>query len=133
MNVQLNYIGFAVSDMSQALDFYRRLGLPIPANADPNEEHVEIEVSGLRIAWDDQKMLEKLPGSWTPPTSSGRLGVGVQAASPAEVDATVERVRAAGHRIKAEPYDAFWGQRYAVVLDPDGTAIDVFAWLNSNG
>ncbi|MCZ6462364.1 MAG: glyoxalase, partial [Actinobacteria bacterium] len=25
--------------------------------------------------------------------------------------------------------DAFWGQRYATVLDPDGNAIDLFAPL----
>ena len=28
---------------------------------------------------------------------------------------------------KLEPFDAFWGQRYATVLDPDGNAVDLFA------
>lgn len=129
MKLQLNYIGFAVSDMNKALAFYRTLGLPIPAEVDAWQDHVEIEVGGLRIAWDDQKMLAGLPGGWTPPTTGGRVGVGVQADAPAEVDAAVERVRAAGYAVKTEPWDAFWGQRYAVVLDPDGTSIDVFAWL----
>lgn len=27
------------------------------------------------------------------------------------------------------PWDAFWGQRYAVVHDPDGTPVDLFAGL----
>lgn len=132
MTVKLNYLSFIVSDMKKALDFYRTLGLPVPADADASADHVEIEVNGLRIAWDDQKMIESLPGGWrserTASTGHGRLVAGVEAASPAEVDAAVERLRAAGYRIRAEPYDALWGQRYATVLDPDGTPIDVFAW-----
>ena len=28
-----------------------------------------------------------------------------------------------------EPWDAFWGQRYATVLDPDGNSVDLFAAL----
>ncbi|MFL6036949.1 MAG: glyoxalase, partial [Gaiellaceae bacterium] len=28
-----------------------------------------------------------------------------------------------------EPFDAFWGQRYATVVDPDGNAVDLFAPL----
>lgn len=28
-----------------------------------------------------------------------------------------------------EPWDAFWGQRYAQVTDPDGNVIDLFAPL----
>ena len=35
----------------------------------------------------------------------------------------------AGHRVVKEPYDAFWGQRYATVHDPDGNAVDLYAAL----
>jgi len=28
-----------------------------------------------------------------------------------------------------EPWDAFWGQRYAIVRDPDGNGVDLFAPL----
>ncbi len=28
-----------------------------------------------------------------------------------------------------EPWDAFWGQRYAVIADPDGNTVDLFAAL----
>ena len=30
-----------------------------------------------------------------------------------------------------EPMDAFWGQRYATVLDPDGNSVDLFAELST--
>jgi uncharacterized glyoxalase superfamily protein PhnB len=31
------------------------------------------------------------------------------------------------------PWDAFWGMRYAVVKDPDGNAVDLFAALPGDG
>jgi len=34
-----------------------------------------------------------------------------------------------GHRAHKAPWDAFWGQRYAQVLDPDGNSVDLFAPL----
>jgi uncharacterized glyoxalase superfamily protein PhnB len=32
---------------------------------------------------------------------------------------------AAGHRSHLAPFDAFWGARYAVVLDPDGNRVGI--------
>jgi uncharacterized glyoxalase superfamily protein PhnB len=31
-----------------------------------------------------------------------------------------------------EPWDAFWGQRYAVVHDPDGNGVDLFCPLKGD-
>ena len=36
---------------------------------------------------------------------------------------------AAGYDGHLEPWDAFWGQRYASVRDPDGNGVDLFAPL----
>ena len=49
--------------------------------------------------------------------------------SAAEVDATVARLAALGHRVVREPWDAAWGQRYATVADPDGYRVDLFSPL----
>ena len=35
----------------------------------------------------------------------------------------------AGGTSHKEPWDAFWGQRYAQVADPDGTIVDLYAPL----
>jgi uncharacterized glyoxalase superfamily protein PhnB len=35
----------------------------------------------------------------------------------------------AGATAHKEPWDAFWGQRYAQLQDPDGTFIDLYAPL----
>jgi uncharacterized glyoxalase superfamily protein PhnB len=45
------------------------------------------------------------------------------------VDRTHAELVGAGHRSHKDPWDAPWGQRYAVVLDPDGTSVDLFAPL----
>ena len=33
----------------------------------------------------------------------------------------------------SEPWDAVWGQRYAVVHDPDGNPVDLYAALPAAG
>lgn len=126
MTVKLNYVGIVVSDMARALAFYRLLGLPIPQDIQI-EGHVEIEDGGLRIAWETEALMRELNPGWTAPVGPGRIGIGVQAPSPAGVDEAAARLRAAGYPAP-EPFDAPWGQRYLSVTDPDGTPVDVFAW-----
>ena len=59
-----------------------------------------------------------------------RMGLAFRCDSPKDVDATFYRVVQAGFKSKdTAPYDAFWGQRYASVFDPDGNAVDLFAEL----
>ncbi len=36
------------------------------------------------------------------------------------------QLAAIGLVTKTEPWDAFWGQRYAQALDPDGNTVDLF-------
>ena len=47
----------------------------------------------------------------------------------ADVDATYARLTDAGFTGTTAPYDAFWGQRYANVDDPDGNDVALFAQL----
>ena len=68
------------------------------------------------------------PG-WTPPRGGHRAALAFACDSPAEVDAAWADLTAAGHEGHLEPWDAFWGMRYAVVHDPDGTPVDLFAPL----
>jgi uncharacterized glyoxalase superfamily protein PhnB len=49
--------------------------------------------------------------------------------SPAEVDAAYAELTAAEGTAAMEPWDAFWGMRYAIVHDPDGNPVDLFAPL----
>ena len=128
MSIQIDMIGIVVHDMARALQFYRQLGLDIPAGAE-REDHVEvITPNGYRIAWDGLEMIKGIDPNWVEPRGHA-IALAFKCDSPAEVDATYARLTAAGHPGHRAPWDAFWGQRYAVVCDPDGNHVSLFAPL----
>ena len=57
------------------------------------------------------------------------VSLAFECASPAEVDRIYAEIVGAGFEGEKEPWDAFWGQRYATVLDPDRNHVDLFARL----
>ena len=129
MNPVLDVVGLVVADLPASLAFYRRLGLPVPADAD-TEPHVEVTLpGGLRLAWDPVSTVRSFDPGWTPASGGHRMGLAFRCADPAEVDKTFADLTAAGHRGHLAPFDAFWGQRYATVLDPDGNGVDLYAAL----
>ncbi|MFC8074191.1 VOC family protein [Streptomyces sp. NPDC057307] len=126
MTPRLDLIGIVTSDMAASLAFYRRLGLDIPADADA-APHVEAALpGGMRLAWDTEDVVRSFDPGWTPPTGD-RLGLNFLCDSPADVDAVYAELTGAGYRGHLKPWDATWGQRYAVVLDPDGCGVSLFA------
>jgi catechol 2,3-dioxygenase-like lactoylglutathione lyase family enzyme len=128
MDLQLDLVGIVVRDMRASLEFYRKLGLDIPENAE-SEPHVEATTpSGLRVAWDTAELIQQIDPAWTEPSGGHRIALAFLCPSPTEVDAKYNELAALGHGHR-EPWDAFWGQRYAIVKDPDGNAIDLFASL----
>ncbi|MEV6315744.1 VOC family protein [Streptomyces sp. NPDC051776] len=129
MAPRFDLIGLVVSDMAASLAFYRRLGLDIPGDAD-SEPHVEASLpGGLRIAWDTEDTVRSFDRSWTPPRDTGRASLAFACDGPPDVDRTYDELVGAGHRGHLKPWDAFWGMRYACVLDPDGNGVDLFAPL----
>jgi catechol 2,3-dioxygenase-like lactoylglutathione lyase family enzyme len=130
MNTRFAVVGLIVTDMAQTLAFYRRLGLAIPAEAD-SEPHVGVDLpGGLQLAFDTEDTIRSFDEKWTRPAGGGsRMTVAFACDSPAEVDATYAELTGAGYEGHLEPWDAFWGMRYASVRDPDGNAVDLFANL----
>ena len=128
MNVSLDLFGIVARDIGASLSFYRMLGLDIPTSIE-DEPHVEATTSsGLRVAWDSAELIRQIDPEWTEPSGGHRIALAFLCSSPADVDAKYEELAALGHGHK-EPWDAFWGQRYASVKDPDGNQIDLFAPL----
>ncbi|MGV0744416.1 VOC family protein [Mycolicibacterium sp. XJ870] len=120
-------IEIVANDLSRTLDFYRLLGLEVPA---PDGPHVEVDLpGGNKLAFDTEEVIAGMHPGWTPPASAGRVAIAFGLGAPADVDALYERLTAAGHPGMLEPFDAPWGQRYATVEDPDGTSVDLFAAL----
>jgi catechol 2,3-dioxygenase-like lactoylglutathione lyase family enzyme len=126
MAATLGVIEVVVQDMARSLAFYRRLGLDIPDGAD-GEQHVEVALpGGLKLAFDTVETIRSFDPSWTPAAGSPRMGLAFACDSPAEVDKVYGELVAAGYEGHKEPWDAFWGMRYAVLHDPDGNGVDLF-------
>jgi catechol 2,3-dioxygenase-like lactoylglutathione lyase family enzyme len=130
MTPRFDAIGLIVSDMGASVAFYRRLGFAFPEGA-ADEPHVEAQLpGGLRLLLDTEATVRSFHASWRPPTGGdSRTGLALRCDSPAEVDTVYEEMVNAGHHGELKPWDAFWGQRYATLHDPDGNGVDLFAPL----
>ena len=127
MTPSLNALGIVASDMARSLDFYRQLGLDVPNT--PEEGHVTISLSnGLRLMLDSEDEIRKFRPEWTR-QSGNQLSLALECDNPAEVDSLYSQMISAGHHGDKEPWDAFWGQRYAQLRDPDGVPVDLYATL----
>lgn len=125
---RLDAIGIVVRDMNEALRFYRLLGLALPEDAQ-GEDHVEAATpGGLRVMFDALTLVKSFNPDWHEPVGH-RMGLAFHCGDAAGVDATWAAVTAAGFEGVKRPWDAFWGQRYAQVRDPDGNVVDLFAPL----
>jgi uncharacterized glyoxalase superfamily protein PhnB len=129
MNLRPALIELVVEDMAATLAFYRRMGLDIPTEAD-GEPHVDVELAGLRLAFDTEETIRSFDPAWSRPAPGGhRVALAFDCATVDQVDAAWAELTGAGYRGHLPPWDAFWGMRYAVVHDPDGTPVDLFAAL----
>jgi uncharacterized glyoxalase superfamily protein PhnB len=126
---KLDVFGTVVSDMARSVAFYRRLGLEFPEGAE-NEPHAEAQLGGgLRYALDTEDVMRSFDPEWKRPTE-GHLHAGAfRCESPEEVDRIYQELLGAGAAPYKQPWDAFWGQRYAQLKDPDGTVLDLYAPL----
>ena len=124
---ELNAIGIAVSDMRRSMRFYRLLGLDLPD--DPADGHVEaMMANGTRLMFDSEEIIRSFLPDWDR-GDGNQVSLAFECASPAEVDDVYARVVAARFEGEKEPWDAFWGQRYALLGDPDGVRINLYASL----
>lgn len=130
MTPRFDAIGLVVSDMAASVAFYRRLGFGFPEDA-AEQPHAEAQLpGGSRLLLDTEDTVRSFHAGWRPPAGGGgRTSLALLCDAPAEVDAVYEELVGAGYHGELKPWDAFWGQRYAVVHDPDGNGVDLFAPL----
>ena len=116
-----------VDDASAALEFYKKaLGaeevVRLPAQDGKRLMHSEIKIGSasifVRDAFPDHCPNGGTDGS---PKAYGGTAVTLHVFVP-NCDAAVKRAAEAGATVVMEPFDAFWGDRYAQVADPFGHA-----------
>ena len=131
MPPRLDLIGLVVENIDASVAFYRRLGLEFPDPPDP-EGHGHVEATlpgGIRFALDKVETIREFDSTWTKPSGGHQIGVAFLCDSPKAVDELFKELTQEGVQVHKEPWDAFWGQRYAQVKDPDGNVVDLFAPL----
>ena len=113
--------------MARSIRFYRLLGLDVPDT--PEEGHVDTFLpNGVRFMLDTEDVVRSFRPDWRRETGN-QLALAFECANPSEVDEVYGSAVAAGFRGEKEPWDAFWGQRYAQLQDPDGIGVDLYAAL----
>ena len=121
MSVQLSMVGLMVHDMAAALEFYRRLGLEIPADAD-TRRFVQLRMaSGVTIFWDTVFADTYDPGRERP-AGGYRVMLEFFLADNAAVDAKYAELTGHGYHGRRGPVQTS-GPYAAMVDDPDGNVI----------
>lgn len=122
MLTQLNIV---VSNMDATLAFYRQVGLEIDAKADAAHASITLP-NGVLIEFDATRFVAKWDSGWKG-TVGGSTVLGFSLESRDAVDALYNDLMQSGHRGRQQPYDAFWGARYAIVEDPDGNPVGLMS------
>ena len=128
MKPRLDMIGLVCASIPDSLRFYRVLGVEV-GDYEPDDPFIETTLpGGLRFSWNAIEMIRQIDPNFVDPVGQ-RMGLAFLCNTPAEVDLLYRQVTEAGFAGYKEPWDAFWGQRYAQVKDPDGNIVDLFAPL----
>lgn len=120
-----HFIGvhLAVADLKAAAAFYRRVGLELPDEADLGE-HVEVDLgAGRHLAMSTERVVRMYDPGWRKPQTPPAAALQFQLESREAVDSLFRDLTAAGYHGHLSPIDAFWGNRYAEVDDPDGNVV----------
>ena len=127
--LRLDQVNLVVRDVQATRAFYTLLGLDFGAERDPvwADHHVSAEHTErvpLDVDLDSTTFVHKWDRGW--PGGSGVV-LGFKVDSREEVDEVVAALADAGVPVQQEPFDAFWGARYAIVSDPDGNGVGIMS------
>lgn len=125
MKPRVTVITLAVDDLARAVDFYRDgLGFPTEGIVGEEFEHGAVAFfplqDGLQLAVWAREDLAHDTGLPRGAPSATEFSLGNNVNSRAEVDAVMERARAAGATLVKPGGETFWGGYAGYFQDPDG-------------
>ena len=119
VNVYTRDLDASLAFYGDLLGFEETFRAPSPEEPD----HVELRLDGVTLALSTAEAAERVHGLPTSPGSHGfQLVVWTD-----DVDAVYDVLVAAGVPSHTPPHDTGNGNRNAVVLDPDGTLVELVA------
>jgi len=109
------------SNPQQCVQFYRAIGVPLEEERHGEDEHVHhaCDIADVHIA------VFPATGDTAAPVL-GEPGCSFVGFAVDSVDSTVEAARSVGAEILQPPDEFPWGRR-AVLRDPDGRPVEIFA------
>ncbi len=134
--VTLDQLNIVCADPAASIAFYRRLGVDIPEQAvwrtPTGIHHVGAsDRSGdqaIHLDLDSAPFAQIWNTGWADRDDlRGRVVVGFSVPTRAAVDDIYGDMTGAGYRGLQQPFDAFWGARYAIIEDPDGVAVGLMS------
>ena len=121
-----NLVDLVASDYDATIAFYRQLGVTVHDGPPGDIRHAHLEFGDLEIHIDNEHLAGLYNSSWRAGEQS-RVIVGFRVATRDEVDERYAEMISAGYASAQPPYDTFWGARYAVIVDPDGTHVGLMS------
>lgn len=122
MSVQLAMVGVIVTDMARALEFYRRLGLPIAEDQDDKVFVMHRMPSGVTIFFDSVFFPGADPARVVAPRNAYNIALEFYLGTREAVDATTAALDGFGYTVRTPPWKSS-GPYASIVEDPDGNAI----------
>ncbi len=126
MPMQLAMVGLVVGDMKRSLEFYRRLGLDIPVDADEKRFVMHRMPSGVTIFFDTVFFPGNDPERRPAPRGSYNIALEFYAGTRAAVDGLFDELTGLGYVGRKAPWKSD-GPYAAIVEDPDGNPILITA------
>ncbi|MEK7511054.1 MAG: VOC family protein [Patescibacteria group bacterium] len=125
--MKLDAVGVPSSNLQRSIEFYSLLGFTFHAYTDQSHIEAVSKTGEVRLMLDAVSVVVDILGHAPVPANYSVFALRYD--SPHEVDEITRLAFAAGFTLVKEPWNAVWGQRYAIMKDPDGTLIDLFATL----
>jgi uncharacterized glyoxalase superfamily protein PhnB len=129
--MKISAVGVVSKNFMKSVKFYTILGFDFPEFVD-GEDHLETitKKGDTRLMLDSHELAKKLLEGKEPKASNHSV-FAIELESSSKVNELAEKLKSSGFKVTKEPWNAFWGQRYCVVSDPDGYMIDLFAQINN--
>ena len=126
--MHIDQVNIVVEDVAATVAFFEQLGLAVPGY-DPawDVEHRSVTTpDGCDVDIDSVGFAR-----WWGGVEGPCVVVNLRCETRAEVDERYAALVGSGHAGLKEPWDAFWGARYAVVRGPGGNAIGLMSPIDA--
>jgi len=126
MGLELYMVGVIVSDMPKAVEFYRRLGVDIPAGSE-NQRHVPIKMGEMTFFLNTRDLNARWDPAKIEAAGGYRIILEFYLKTRPEVDAKYAEMIGYGYQSHVAPFETPFNVYFAMIDDPDGNTILISA------